>query len=183
MKKNLIRLFACVLALVCLISLAACSGGNTSSAGEKTSSAPVSSAPVSSAVDSSSAAASTPEDTSSAASAAGGLTLEDYVNSEEMQAQVSAMGEGFKDQGSVSVTAEGNTMIFTFAFNDLGDADLTELGTTLSQAMEADAISSLYGTLASELKKELQADDVSIKVCYATNDGTELCSKEFFPAE
>lgn len=182
MKKNLIRLFACVLALVCLISLAACSGGNTSSAGDKASSAPVSSAPVSSAVDSS-AAVSTPEDTSSAASAAGGLTLEDYVNSEEMQAQVSAMGEGFKDQGSVSVTAEGNTMIFTFAFNDLGDADLTELGTTLSQAMEADAISSLYGTLASELKKELQADDVSIKVCYATNDGTELCSKEFFPAE
>ncbi len=182
MKKNLIRLFACVLALVCLISLAACSGGNTSSAGDKASSAPVSSAPVSSAVDSS-AAASTPEDTSSAASAAGGLTLEDYVNSEEMQSQVSAMGEGFKDQGTVNVTAEGNTMIFTFAFNDLGDADLTELGTTLSQAMEADAISSLYGTLASELKKELQADDVSIKVCYATNDGTELCSKEFFPAE
>lgn len=179
MKKNLIRISASILALVCLVSLAACSGENTSSIETNSSSAAGSSsdAPASSGISSSD------EDSSSAASSVDkGMTLEDYINSDKMQSGISTLNESFEAQGgSLNVSAEGNTMVLTVTFHDLGDADLTQLGELLAASLEG--LSSSYEPLAADLKDAIGADDASIKVVCAAEDGTELCSKEFFPAE
>lgn len=169
MKNKLTHISAWILALFCLLSLAACRSGGTSSADGGSSSS----------AGSSSAVFSSGGELSSAASAAeGDMTLEDYINSDAMQNQINTLNESFEQQGgSLSVTADGNAMVFTFSFHDLGDADPTQLSDTLSSAL--DSAASSYEALAANLKAAIGADGASIKVIYAADDGTELCSREF----
>ncbi len=183
MKKNIIRLLACAMGVVCMMSLAACGGNNNSSAakGDNSSAA--------SGVESSQPASS--EAASSAA--AGGLnangkynTVEDFVNSDLMQSQFESMKsqlEGDDDSMSIDLSAEGNKLIYSFTYSAeaLEGVDTDTLATTLDSAM--DSMASTFEGIASSLKDAVDVDDPVVEVTYYTSDGTELCSREFTPAE
>lgn len=173
MKKNLLRLITCVLALISVVSMAACSGKpSTSSAADG--SAPASSQPVVSepASDPASEPASTPE----SAADADFVSIEDFIKSDMMQEQIKTMNDSIAEEGcSLEVTAEGDQLIYAFTFGDLEGIDVESLAATLNETLDQTA--SIYETLASQLKA--MADDPSVKVIYAAGDGTEICSRVF----
>ncbi len=173
MKKNLLRLITCVLALISVASMAACSGKpSTSSAADG--SAPASSQPVVSepASDPASEPASTPE----SAANADYVSIEEFIKSDMMQEQIKTMNDSIAEEGcSLEVTAEGDQLIYAFTFGDLEGIDVESLAATLNETLDQTA--SIYETLASQLKA--MADDPSVKVIYAAGDGTEICSRVF----
>lgn len=177
MKKNLLRLITCVLALISVVSMAACSGKpSTSSAADGSapaSSQPAVSEPVS---DPASEPASGPASTPESAVDANFVSIEDFIKSDMMQEQIKTMNDSIAEEGcSLEVTAEGDQMIYAFTFGDLEGIDVESLAATLNETLDQTA--SIYETLASQLKA--MADDPSVKVIYAAADGTEICSRVF----
>lgn len=136
MKKNFTRMIVCVLALVCMLSLAACGGK---------------------------------------------MTVEDYVKSDAVQSQIDTLKSNLGEGMDIDISAEGNKLVYTFTFGDLGDMDTETVSAALESGIEQQA--STFETAASQLKAAVKADDVSVLVEYVTGDGTTLASKEFFPAE
>ncbi len=185
MKKNLIRLTACALGAMCVLTFAACSGDKPSSSAASTASDPQSSAAVSSAAQSSQAAESQP----ASSAAAGGLnangkfdTVEDFVNSDLMQTQLDSMKSSLDDDTmSIELTGEGNKLIYTFTYKDLEGVDAATLGPALESSLEN--MASTFESIASSLKSAVEVDDPVVVVTYLGPDGEELCSKEFTPAE
>lgn len=167
MKKNLIRLFACALAVVCLLSLAACGGE------KKSDESKVDSTPVSSAVQEDNTPADTGADDD-------GLfaNIEALMASEEMKAQLDSMLESMKsDDMDVTVTGEGNKLVYTFIYKDIGDMDLGELSDSLSEA--TDVLGGTFETIASSLASTVKEANPSVVVIYKAPDGTELYNHEF----
>lgn len=175
MKKNLVRLFTCAVAAACMLSLAACNSGDKTTS----STAGTSSASVSSAAESSGAASS---DAASTTAAGKFATVEDFVNSDILQSQLESMKSSMGSDGlAIDVTGEGNKLIYTFTYSDLGDTDVETLKAGLESAL--DQMSSTFEGVASSLKEAVEIDNPVVVVTYVGDDGTELCSKEFSAAE
>ena len=166
MKKNLIRLFACVLAVLCLLSFAACGGE------KKTDESKPESKPVSSTVQEDD---NTPADTDTDGLFA---NIEALMASEEMKSQLDSILESMKsDDMDVTVTGEGNKLVYTFTYKDVGDMDLGELSDSLSDATEA--LGGTFETIASSLASTVKEANPSVVVIYKAPDGTELYNHEF----
>lgn len=168
MKKNLIRLFVCALSAACLLSLAAC-GGEKEPNESKTSSAPVSSATQS--------GAGTPAST---AAGEDGLfaNIEALMASEEMKSQLASTLDSMKsDDMDVTVTGEGNKLVYTFTYKDIGDMDLGELSDSLSDATET--LGGTFETIASSLAATVKEANPTVVVIYKAPDGSELYNHEF----
>lgn len=187
MKKNLIRLIACVAAAACVLSFAACSS-NDKTASSAASGSEAVGLPASSAVESSQAASSS--ETAASSEAAGGMTangkyatVEDFVNSDSMQKQLESMKSSFSGNGmSIDVTGEGNKLIYTFTYTeDLDDDQIESVSAALESALEQ--MAGTFESVASSLKAAVEVESPVVVVAYVTADGTELCSKEFTPAE
>lgn len=183
MKKNLIRLLAAALGVACVMSLSAC-GGN---GGDKKTS---STAPVSSTA--AGTEASTAGTESTPASQAGDVssekplseleTVEDFVNSSLIKGQLDSMKEEMSGQGlDIDITAEGNKLVYTFAYQDLQGADRDTVAAALEGAM--DSMAATFEDIAAQLKDAVEQDDVSVEVRYLDDQGEELCTREFFPSE
>lgn len=169
MKKNLIRLFACALSAACLLSLAAC-GGEKEPSESKTTSTPVSSAAQSE--------ASTPAADATAGEDGLFANIEALMASEEMQQQLASTLDDMKsDDMDVAVTGEGNKLVYTFTYKDVGDMDLEELGAALEDA--TDTLSGTFETIASTLVSTVTEANPTVVVIYKAPDGTELYNHEF----
>ncbi len=200
MKKNLVRLFACAVSAACLFSLAACS--ETASTSKTDSSAPASSAvssqeesvPSSEASSESIASSSAVSDADASSTALSDdnltssgkfATIEDFVNSSIMQAQFETMKkqvEGDGDEGmTVDLTGEGNKLIYTFTYTELDDVDQETLSTVLEAGLDQEA--DTFEDVASSLKSAVEVENPVVVVTYKAPDGSELCSREFSPAE
>lgn len=165
MKKILIRLLALALAACLVLALGACGGrkeGNSAPDNSKTESTPASSA----------VADNGPNADGKYANVAA------LVNSDEMQSQLESMKDQFGDTGaSLDITGEGNKLIYTFTYADLGDQDAETIATALETAMEQ--MASVFETIASSLSTQVEAANPTVVVTYKANDGTELFSKEY----
>ena len=132
MKKKFVQLFAAMLALVCLLSLSACSGGGESSAPSESSASSTveESQSESSESQAEQSALEAEEEAGSAAQseaeavasaeeeAAGEVTgmyssIEEFVNSDIVQTQLEAMQT---EELGVDVLAEGNKLIYEFTY-------------------------------------------------------------------
>lgn len=132
MKKKFVQLFAAMLALVCLLSLSACSGGGESSAPSESSASSTveESQSESSESQAEQSALEAEEEAGSAAQseaeavasaeeeAAGEVTgmyssIEEFVNSDVVQTQLEAMQT---EELGVDVLAEGNKLIYEFTY-------------------------------------------------------------------
>lgn len=167
MKKKLIRLFACALSAACLLSLAACGGE------KKSDESKVNSTPVSSAVQEDNTPANTGADED-------GLfaNIEALMASEEMKSELDSMLNSMKsDEMDVTVTGEGNKLVYTFTYKDVGDMDLDELSAALDAA--TDTLSGTFETIASSLATTVKEADPTVVVIYNAPDGTGLYNHEF----
>ena len=167
MKKITIRMLALVLAICCVLALGACGGSDNSKADSSVVDDP-NSTPVSSAV------------TGGTPNADGKYTtVEDMVNSDAMQSQMESMKEQFGDIGAaLDITGEGNKLIYTFTYDDLGDQDAESISDLLEATMEQ--MASVFEGIATGLSEQVVAGDVSVVVTYKTSDGVELFSQEYF---
>lgn len=171
MKKNLLRALACGMALFMGLSLAACSGNDASSAANSSS--------ASSSVES---AASDPASEPASEAADGGLTasgkfasIEDFVNSDEMQSQLSEMLASMGDSLDIDVRGEGNKLVYEFRYPEGTATD--GLAAQLEEALSS--LESTYTGIATSLKDAVEVENPVVVVTYAESDGTVIYSQEF----
>ena len=177
------KLFAVCLAAVMAASLTSCSllerflpnrstgdVAPVSSAVEEVSSAPESSAPE-----------STPDADASSGSDSTYLyaSMEEFVNSEEVQNEIAATLDALDTSGmEMTVTGQGNRLIYTYTFTDLS-ADAFPDGAAEDLAQGLDSQASVFETIAGQLKLAVAVEDPVVVVEYFAADGVLLCSQEF----
>lgn len=191
MKKNLLRLLAAVMAVAMVLSLAAC-GGNGSSSSQPSSSESsasseeTSSAEESSAADSSSEESSSEASSSTAAAAGKYESIQAFLDDPTVKSQLDSMIESLTsgdDSMKVSVTAEGDTLVYTFVFvgQEFSDEDKTTMHDALESAMSTQAAT--FEGIAGSLSDAIELSDPKVRVVYAAEDGSEIFSQEFTPSK
>lgn len=182
MKKNFVRIFACVMAASAILTMTACGSDNTSSTASSGASSSVSSA-VSSAPES-----STPAESSEVSSSTGvvGLnangkfdTIDGFVNSDIVQSQLDSLKTSAEDSGmNITITGEGNKLIYTFTYGE--GTDTEGMAEALEAALETQA--STFEGVAASLTEAVEVEDPIVVVVYADSEGNEIYSREFTAA-
>ena len=97
---------------------------------------------------------------------------------QQLDEQLSAMESS---DYSVDVTAEGNTLIYTFAFGQQIDLSDETVNSTVVSALESgmEQQSSVFEGIVDELQNEVQDAGVKVRIVYNNADGTEIYSCEF----
>lgn len=121
---------------------------------------------------------STPEDEPDAASsqapAAGGQTLEEYL--EANKESFSQLTESMAESGmNIEILARGNSLVYSYQYTtDVGDA--AQVKPLLDEAM--DSLGSVFESSLSSIKLVVPSTE-SVVVEYLTKDGDLITSKEF----
>ena len=104
--------------------------------------------------------------------------LQDETVAQQLDEQLSAMESS---DYSVDVTAEGNTLIYTFAFGQQIDLSDETVSSTVVSALESgmEQQSSVFEGIVDELQNEVQDAGVKVRIVYNNADGTEIYSCEF----
>ena len=104
--------------------------------------------------------------------------LQDDTVAQQLDEQLSAMESS---DYSVDVTAEGNTLIYTFAFGQQIDLSDETVNSTVVSALESgmEQQSSVFEGIVDELQNEVQDAGVKVRIVYNNADGTEIYSCEF----
>lgn len=187
MKKKFVQLFAAMLALVCLLSLSACSGGGESSAPSESSASSTveESQSESSESQAEQSALEAEEEAGSAAQseeeAAGEVTgmyssIEEFVNSDVVQTQLEAMQT---EELGVDVLAEGNKLIYEFTYGP--DVNTEGIADALSAALQEQA--STFELVAQTLKAAVDVENPVVVVTYKDSQGNVIVSQEFTTGE
>lgn len=124
----------------------------------------------------------TTEDTSDSEE---GVTLEDYFNSDAMQALVESTKEQYEEQGiTAAMYAEGDELKYDFTVNTmtgLSEEELTAFSDALAASMESAA--STFQDTADQAKEVVTNDTVTVVVTYFDGDGNVLYTQSFTAAE
>ena len=102
-------------------------------------------------------------------------TMEEYVQSAEMQSQITSLQQTADAQGSsIAITGEGNKLIYTYTYpSEVSDL----MGDALESALQSQ--SSTFESAVEMLKQVVDVDNPVVVVRYLSSDGTEICSMEF----
>jgi len=114
-----------------------------------------------------------------------GMTVEDWVSSEEASTYVSVLNTAFNGAMTIEFEAEGNTlsMVFVIPTEILG-TDGSDLTDEQKSAMETqmqerfDGIKDQCQELRDELKGTIGVSDLVVQIAFRTSNGTELFSQE-----
>ena len=124
----------------------------------------------------------TTEDTSDSEE---GVTLEDYFNSDAMQALVESTKEQYEEQGiTAAMYAEGDELKYDFTvttMTGLSEEELTAFSDALAASMESAA--STFQDTADQAKEVVTNDTVTVVVTYFDGDGNVLYTQSFTSAE
>ena len=124
----------------------------------------------------------TTEDTSDSEE---GVTLEDYFNSDAMQALVESTKEQYEEQGiTAAMYAEGDELKYDFTvttMTGLSEEELTAFSDALAASMESAA--STFQDTADQAKEVVTNDTVTVVVSYFDGDGNVLYTQSFTAAE
>ena len=124
----------------------------------------------------------TAEDTSDSEE---GVTLEDYFNSDAMQALVESTKEQYEEQGiTAAMYAEGDELKYDFTVNTmtgLSEEELAAFSDALAASMESAA--STFQDTADQAKEVVTNDTVTVVVSYFDGDGNVLYTQSFTAAE
>ena len=103
-------------------------------------------------------------------------SLEDFVNSSEMQDQIATQQESLAGSGmSVDITADGDRLVYTFTLDDSVASTVTP--ESLEEGMEAQA--STFESIASTLKLAVDVENPVVVVEYVDSQGNIIYSGEF----
>lgn len=124
----------------------------------------------------------TTEDTSGSEE---GVTLEDYFNSDAMQALVESTKEQYEEQGiTAAMYAEGDELKYDFTvttMTGLSEEELAAFSDALAASMESAA--STFQDTADQAKEVVTNDTVTVVVSYFDGDGNVLYTQSFTAAE
>ncbi|WP_346698976.1 DUF4854 domain-containing protein [Catenibacillus scindens] len=103
-------------------------------------------------------------------------SLDEFVNSSEMQDQIATQQESLAGSGmSVDITADGDRLVYTFTLDDTVAASVTP--ESLEEGMEAQA--STFESIASTLKLAVDVENPVVVVEYVDSQGNVIYSGEF----
>ena len=171
MKKFITVFITAVLALSITLIMASCANApkNTSSAPESS----VSNQTEPAASETGSLASASDETTPVGTKFA---TMKEYAESPDVQKQMQAMADLFKDSGlEFSMTGEENRLIFTYTY--LEGAETSSFEEAIEQIIEK--FTPTFEQIAGSLKNVVEVDNPVLVVRYTDADGTEVYSKEF----
>ncbi len=172
MKNIKLRLLALAILACMSFSLTACGGnGGESSEGSTTS---VSEAAGDSSPDETSTGEISTDDT------ADEMTLEDYFNSEEMQAVIDLLKESYSEQGiTADLYAKGDDLMYDFTMNDvvLTDEEIETYAETLKSSTAANA--DQYRDTASQAKDAVTNEVVNVVLTFMDAEGKVIYSEVF----
>ena len=180
MKKNVLRIFAAVLALCLALSLTACGStqSGTSSAAKESSTVqePSTQEEDQTAENTPQTAEEGQDETDVAGSAYAYSSIEEFVSSEEVQSQLEAMQT---EEMGVAVTGEGNKLIYTYTFAEGIATD--GMAEVLEAGIQAQA--STFQSIAATIALAVDVEDPVVVVRYQDSTGAEIYSAEFSAAE
>ena len=103
-------------------------------------------------------------------------TMEDYVQSSEVQEQIASVKEQVESAGmQIELKGEGDKLIYVYTIDSAYVTDTT--ADQLESGIQAQA--STFEELAAALKKEVKVDNPIVVVQYIDSDGNEIFSQEF----
>lgn len=167
MKKRILSLAV----MLCLVfSLAACGGDSSKESTTQ---------------ETATEESTTQETTEDTSGSEEGVTLEDYFNSDAMQALVESTKEQYEEQGiTAAMYAEGDELKYDFTvttMTGLSEEELTAFSDALAASMESAA--STFQDTADQAKEVVTNDTVTVVVTYFDGDGNVLYTQSFTSAE
>lgn len=167
MKKRILSLAV----MLCLVfSLAACGGDSSKESTTQ---------------ETATEESTTQETTEDTSGSEEGVTLEDYFNSDAMQALVESTKEQYEEQGiTAAMYAEGDELKYDFTVNTmtgLSEEELAAFSDALAASMESAA--STFQDTADQAKEVVTNDTVTVVVSYFDGDGNVLYTQSFTAAE
>ena len=123
-------------------------------------------------------------DTADTADTAEGMTLEDYFNSDVMQAMVNAAKEQYSEEGiEAEMYAEGDELRYVFTMTDVETTE--DERAVLAEALKVSTESSADSFIdtAVQAKEVVTNDEVIVVVTYMDGAGNELYSQSFSSAD
>lgn len=167
MKKRILSLAV----MLCLVfSLAACGGDSSKESTTQ---------------ETATEESTTQETTEDTSGSEEGVTLEDYFNSDAMQALVESTKEQYEEQGiTAAMYAEGDELKYDFTvttMTGLSEEELTAFSDALAASMESAA--STFQDTADQAKEVVTNDTVTVVVTYFDGDSNVLYTQSFTSAE
>lgn len=167
MKKRILSLAV----MLCLVfSLAACGGDSSKESTTQ---------------ETATEESTTQETTEDTSGSEEGVTLEDYFNSDAMQALVESTKEQYEEQGiTAAMYAEGDELKYDFTvttMTGLSEEELSAFSDALAASMESAA--STFQDTADQAKEVVTNDTVTVVVTYFDGDGNVLYTQSFTAAE
>ena len=167
MKKRILSLAV----MLCLVfSLAACGGDSSKESTTQ---------------ETATEESTTQETTEDTSGSEEGVTLEDYFNSDAMQALVESTKEQYEEQGiTAAMYAEGDELKYDFTVNTmtgLSEEELAAFSDALAASMESAA--STFQDTADQAKEVVTNDTVTVVVTYFDGDSNVLYTQSFTSAE
>lgn len=106
----------------------------------------------------------------------GNSSVEDYLNSEEVQSQLSTLEKSLEGSGmNIKVTAKDNKMIYTYTYDNMEKSD--KLADQLETAVAAQ--DSTFQTTADKIKSEVGVDSAIVVIEYVDKNGEMIYTKEY----
>lgn len=159
MKKNILKVFACAVAVTMSLSLFAC-GKDDEDTKSKT--------------EQSSTEKS--EDETSEESTEKFASIDEYINDETIKAQLDAMIESMEGSGmTMEIKADGNKLVYTYKYTELVKSEGME--ETLKAGLDEQA--SNFTDAASAIKDAVEVENPVIVIEYVDANGEMIVSQEF----
>lgn len=163
-KKGLIKLAACTLVLSMALSLGACSDSSKDDDTDKKTE-------VNNTVDD--------DDDDDDSSSGKFASMEDYVASDEVQAEIEASKSALEGQGeTIDIRGEGNKLIYSYKYETI----VKQEGMEETLETEAAKQESLFTSTATSLKSLVDVDNPVVVIEYIDANGEMIFTKEY-PAE
>lgn len=196
MRKNILRIVACAMAMTLSFSLFACGKDEDKDAKAKTEESSNSDADTDSEEDTDSDADNSSDtddgsdaDNSSDTDNASGdskssedkktekyESIEAYLNDESIKIQMEAMTESLEGTGmTMEVSADGNKLVYRYTFTDIEKEE--GMDQTLKSSLESQASS--FSKAAASIKEAVDVDNPILVIEYADANGELILSQEF----
>lgn len=106
----------------------------------------------------------------------GNNSLEDYINSEEVQSQLSTLEKSLEGSGmNIKISAKDNKMVYTYTYENMEKSDkLTQQHEAAMQAQD-----STFQATADKIKSEVGVDSASVVIEYVDKNGEMIYTKEY----
>lgn len=167
MKKSTSKLLVLMMVLAMAFSLAACGSKDDASNSSTT---------TDNAATNESSQSQGSTDNKSSSSSSSYSSVEEYVNSPEIQNALSTLEKQLEGSGmNIKITADGNKMIYTYTYEDTEKAD--GMAESLEQALSAQ--DATFQATADQIKKEVKVDSATVVIEYVDSKGEMIYSKEY----